>query len=287
MESVYYEAHHHPEPDFPVIFRFDTVRGPEKAGCLHWHEALEFLWCAEGEGVVVSDEEQLPFSPGDLVVVDANRLHTVYTQRGLCRYYCLIPSPSLFEHTDLPTGRLPILPRVTDAEALALMKRIVREMETRAPYYREAVRALIAGLYVALYRTGVKTDSAPRNSAGASGPELVKRIVSYACSHYTEPFSMDSLCREMGFSKPYVCHIFKKVTGQTVLSYVNFLRCTHARTLLASGKYNVGESALLSGFANLSYFSRTYRRVMGSLPSEQRGQAKEQESRLVNFPKSP
>lgn len=50
MESVYYEAHHHPEPDFPVIFRFDTVRGLEKAGCLHWHEALEFLWCAEGGG---------------------------------------------------------------------------------------------------------------------------------------------------------------------------------------------------------------------------------------------
>lgn len=272
--SVYYEAHHHPEPDFPVIFRFDTVRGERNAGYLHWHEALEFLWCAEGEGVVVSDEEQLSFSPGELVVVDANHLHTVYTRHGLCRYYCLIPSPSLFEHTELPAGRAAIGPRVTDAAALEAMRQIVREMERRAPYYREAVRALILSLFVALYRTGVQEGAAPPAGAAAGRSELVKQVVSYACNHYTEPFSMDSVCRETGFSKSYICHTFKEVTGQTVLSYVNFLRCNHARSLLASGKYNVGESALQSGFSNLSYFSRTYRRVMGELPSEQRGQSR-------------
>ena len=32
MGIVFYEAHHHPEPDFPVIFRFDTVRPAGGAG---------------------------------------------------------------------------------------------------------------------------------------------------------------------------------------------------------------------------------------------------------------
>lgn len=274
MEGVYYEAHHHPEPDFPIIFRFDTVCGEGKAGYLHWHEALEFLWCTEGEDVVVSGEESLPFAPCDLLVVDANRLHTVYTQHGLCRYYCLIPSTSLFEHTGIPAGRVPVAPRVTDPEAHDAMARIVREMERRAPYYREAVRALIFSLYVTLYRTGVKGEAIPSANAAAGRSELVKQVVSFACSHYTEPFSMDSVCRETGFSKSYICHTFKEVTGQTVLDYVNFLRCNHARSLLASGKYNVGESALQSGFSNLSYFSRTYRRIMGELPSVRREQAR-------------
>ena len=272
--GVYYEAHHHPEPEFPVIFRFDTVCGPGKAGYLHWHEALEFLWCTQGEGVVVSGEERLAFAPGDLVVVDANRVHTVYTERGLCRYYCLIPSPSLFEHTELPAGRVPLSPRVTDAAAVSAMRRIVRELERREPYYREAARACIASLYVALYRSNVREGTAPAADAVGSRSELVKRVLSYAGSHYTEPFSMDSLCRETGFSKSYLCHAFKAVTGQTVLHYVNFLRCNHARSLLASGRYNVGESAVQSGFSNLSYFSRSYRRIMGELPSEQRDQAR-------------
>ena len=98
--------------------------------------------------------------------------------------------------------------------------------------------------------------------------------VYYEAHHHPEPFSMDSVCRETGFSKSYICHTFKEVTGQTVLDYVNFLRCNHARSLLASGKYNVGESALQSGFSNLSYFSRTYRRIMGELPSVRREQAR-------------
>lgn len=270
MGIVFYEAHHHPEPDFPVIFRFDTVRAAGGMGHLHWHEALEFLWCVEGEGIVVSDEERLPIRPGDLVVVDANHIHTVYTDHGICRYNCLIPSPSLFERTELPVGRLPVLSRVTEENACTAMRRIVGEMEAKEPYYREAVRALIFELYVALYRSSVREGAQPSPGAVSARAELVKRVVGYVSRHYTEPFSMDVLCRETGFSKSYLCHAFKEVTGQTVLSYVNFLRCNHARSLLVSGKYNVGESAIQSGFSNLSYFSRTYRRVMGELPSAQR-----------------
>ena len=274
MGIVFYEAHHHPEPDFPVIFRFDTVRPAGGAGELHWHEALEFLWCVEGEGVVISDEERVPLTPGDLVVVDANRIHTVCTDHGLCRYYCLIPSASLFEHTELPAGRLPVLSRVTDADACGAMRRIVGEMERKGPYYREAVRALILELYVALYRSNVREGARSLPGAVSGRVELVKKVVGYVCGHYTEPLSLDQLCRETGFSKSYVCHVFKEMTGQTVLNYVNFLRCNHARSLLASGKYNVGESAILSGFSNLSYFSRTYRRMMGELPSVQREQTR-------------
>ena len=274
MELVSYEAHYHPEPDFPVIFRFDTVRAAGGASHLHWHEALEFLWCVEGEGIVVSDEERLPVAPGDLVVVDANRIHSVYTDHGLCRYYCLIPSASLFEHTELPAGRLPVLSRVTDENACHAMRRIVGEMERKDLYYREEVRALILELYVALYRSSVREGARSAPAAVSARAELVKRVVGYVSQHYTEPFSMDTLCRETGFSKSYLCHEFKEVTGQTVLSYVNFLRCNHARSLLTSGKYNVGESAIQSGFSNLSYFSRTYRRMMGELPSAQKEQTR-------------
>ena len=85
---------------------------------------------------------------------------------------------------------------------------------------------------------------------------------------------LEDLANEAGFSKYHFARLFKEMTGQTVLNYVNFLRCNHARSLLASGKYNVGESAIQSGFSNLSYFSRTYRRMMGELPSVQREQTR-------------
>ena len=188
MEGVYYEAHHHPEPDFPIIFRFDTVCGKGKAGYLHWHEALEFLWCTEGEGVGCLEGRKACRLLRAICLWWTHRLHTVYTQHGLCRYYCLIPSTSLFERHGTPGGRVPVVPRVTDPEAHDAMARIVREMERRAPYYREAVRALIFSLYVTLYRTGVKGEAIPSANAAAGRSELVKQVVSFACSQYTEPF---------------------------------------------------------------------------------------------------
>ena len=58
------------------------------------------------------------------------------------------------------------------------------------------------------------------------------------------------------------------------MDYLNFLRCSNARRLMASGKYNVSESAAMSGFKSLSYFSRVYRRQMGVLPSAESEGAK-------------
>ena len=63
----------------------------------------------------------------------------------------------------------------------------------------------------------------------------------------------------------YKRQVFKEVTRRTPVDYINFIRCNYARNLLLSGRYNVSESAEMSGFKNLSYFSKTYKKYMGCL----------------------
>ena len=60
---------------------------------------------------------------------------------------------------------------------------------------------------------------------------------------------------------------FKKYTGNTVFEYINISRCKTAATLIASGM-SVSAAANECGFENLSYFSRTYKKYMGKLPSD-------------------
>lgn len=272
MEHVYYETHRHPDAQFPVIFRFDTVRTTKGIGHLHWHEALEFLYCVEGEGIIISNEEKIAIAPGQMVVINANNLHTVYTEKGLCQYYCLIPSNTLFEGTGLPIGEIVLSSYVQNHDALIIFPKIINEMREQGPYYRLAVRSLITAMYVALYRrNGCESQSKQLAAAKPVKSELVKRVIDYLGEHYTEDITMEQLCQKTGYSKYYLCHTFREVTGQTILNYTNFLRCNHARCLLNSGEYNVGESAWRSGFHSFSYFSRTYRKMIGELPSEQKG----------------
>lgn len=267
MDHVYYEMHRHPDAQLPVIFRFDTVRTIKGIGHLHWHEPLEFLYCAEGEGVIISNEEKITITPGQMVVVNANNLHTVYTEKALCRYYCLIPSNTLFEGTELPVGKVPLSSRVENEDVLSTFSKIIYEMREQGLYYRLAVRSLIMDMYITLYRSGVCENISQYTKAKPAKLELVKQIIDYLGGHYTEDITIEQLCSKTGYSKYHICHTFKEVTGQTILNYVNFLRCNHARSLLNSGEYNIGESAWQSGFHNFSYFSRTYHRLMGELPS--------------------
>ena len=74
----------------------------------------------------------------------------------------------------------------------------------------------------------------------------------------------------MGFSKHYICHSFKEITGYTIIEYLNILRCNNAKNLLLTGQYSISQCAEKSGFHNLSYFTRTYQKYMQELPSDTR-----------------
>ena len=62
---------------------------------------------------------------------------------------------------------------------------------------------------------------------------------------------------------------FREYTGSSPVDYRNGLRLENARTLLQSGEYNVTEAAELSGFSNLSFFIRLYKKKFGYTPKKE------------------
>lgn len=265
-----YESHHHPDPGFPIIFHLDTLR--DRGQCvesLHWHDNVELLFCIEGAAVVVSNTDRIPMTPGDLAVVNSDHLHTVYSD-CFCQYYCLIADKSLFAPLNLPFGDLLLQSKVTDGDVQSRFQRIIREMNGKLPYYKTTVIAEVLALASGLCRCFAAEECSPDGSRRDNRVEMVKSAVSYIRHHCCEELTIDEICRHVGFSKFYFCRTFKEITGSTVISYINYLRCQNARSLLSTGQYNISESAERSGFNNMSYFTRTYKALMGVLPSAQR-----------------
>ena len=102
-----------------------------------------------------------------------------------------------------------------------------------------------------------------------STSDLLTPALSYIHSEYTGdnitiPFLAD-LC---GISETYFRRIFQKSFGISPLKYINNLKLTRAKELIASGMYSVYEIAVLSGFHDESYFSREFKRTTGMAPSE-------------------
>ena len=61
---------------------------------------------------------------------------------------------------------------------------------------------------------------------------------------------------------------FQKQFGMSPIKYRNYLRIERARELLSEGGFTVAEVAYASGFENIGYFCRYYRRITGESPGE-------------------
>lgn len=119
-------------------------------------------------------------------------------------------------------------------------------METQEPFYKDAVKELVRLLFIELCRHW--SSAGPSSPLPSRQPEMVKQAILYLRDHLHESLSVDDLCGQVGFSKYYFCHVFKKVTGRTVMDYANSLRCSQARQLLESGAYSISECAVRCGF---------------------------------------
>ena len=82
------------------------------------------------------------------------------------------------------------------------------------------------------------------------------------------------LAQLAGVSTGHLCHSMRRYYGTTATTFVAELRLRHADMLLATTSVSVTEIARRSGFASLSYFSKSFQTTQGVSPREFRKRAR-------------
>lgn len=266
MEGSHYEQHHYEDPKFPVLFHLDTL-SESMVFVPHWHQNLEILYFLEGGAAITIDTEEIAASAGDVVVIPTNALHNVVCTTALTSYYCLIVDWDFCGALGLPLDTLDFRRRIREPALCARLDALAEELRDKAPYCKAQALSDIISIMVYLARHQLAPSRISLSETQSSRLEMVKRVFLYIDQHYAEPLTMDQLAGRAGFTKYYFCHIFKELTGMTPVSYINFIRCRKAKEFLTVKGCNVGEAAVLCGFTNLSYFTKTYKKYNGELPS--------------------
>ena len=99
---------------------------------------------------------------------------------------------------------------------------------------------------------------------------VVDRIKEYIETHLQEDISVAAIAEQMNMSLYYMSHLFKSVTGTTVVEYRNELRLTKAKRLLIQTDIPVNQIAQQTGFGSASYFAEIFTRSELIPPSEYR-----------------
>lgn len=101
---------------------------------------------------------------------------------------------------------------------------------------------------------------------------VVSRMIHDMVRHLSESgWQIGDASGSSGYSADHLRRLFKKEMGMTPNDYLTHLRIDHARRLLAlsdHGGYTIKQIALMSGFQDPYYFSRLFKKMTGSSPSE-------------------
>ena len=78
------------------------------------------------------------------------------------------------------------------------------------------------------------------------------------------------LAKKWYLSESYMCHMFKKASGKTIIGYINDLRIEKASLLLENTSESISCIAMEVGFDDVNYFDRVFKKQTGLSPKNYR-----------------
>lgn len=100
----------------------------------------------------------------------------------------------------------------------------------------------------------------------------VLRSVEYVREHYDESFTIEQLAAMTDTSRKRYTEIFKEVTGQIPIDFLNNVRIDKAQQLLLLTEDKLNGIAQAVGYSNEYYFNRKFKQMVGVTPGQYRRQ---------------
>ncbi len=92
-------------------------------------------------------------------------------------------------------------------------------------------------------------------------------ILSYISANLHKKITLEELEKSFFINKYYLCHLFKEMTGFTILEYITYKKISAAKELLKK-TYAINEVCVKLGFEDYSNFYRSFKKVAGISPQQ-------------------
>ena len=248
---------------------------------VHWHDEFEIIYVKSGFLTVSISGENYIGKPGDAFVVSPGNLHFMGSQTGNVDYFTfLFPLKYISFRTDdilddkllepLNSGHLMISPEIEDTvkeqcEQLVEIYGAKKEESQSKITAQIKTKIILLQFILKLWKKGfiVENDTGGKNT-------VEKEMVSYIQQNFTGKILLKEFGKQFHLSEKYISRYFKEHFHITISQYVTYLRLEHAKQLLQDTDIPVTEVAMQSGYQNVSYFIRSFKKTYGMSPLKYR-----------------
>ncbi len=278
------EQQKHGTAAFPAACYLDDLE--QSSVSWHWHEELEVIVVAEGEALVVVGTRTYIVRAGDGLLISTGTLHSCQAEPGSgCRLHSLVFHPRLvggsmesifyqkyvlpvtenlagdgiFFHMDMPW----------QAEALLAAEAAWQAGVQEPACYELRMRSCLSELLAAVCAHLPANRTAP-NAKSLRKEKRIKQMLRFIQEHYAEELNTASIAAAASISESECLRCFHAVIKTTPIQYLREYRMERAARFLSEGSDHITEIAARCGFQDVSYFTKTFRRLKGCTPKEYR-----------------
>jgi two-component system response regulator YesN len=97
---------------------------------------------------------------------------------------------------------------------------------------------------------------------------LVKKAVDYISKNYMIDLSLEMVAEDIGISPYYLSRLFKQELHKNFIEYLTEVRIKQAFELIREGKSTIKEISERTGYSNLTYFYRVFKKNTGKTIGE-------------------
>lgn len=156
-----------------------------------------------------------------------------------------------------------------------LMLEMLYEYNEEQKHYLIFIKADLLKLLAVITREYEKLTDNENGELFERYREAITAAIKYINENYTGSIYIEDACKIAMMSQSYFTYLFKQITGNTFVEYVNNLRVGKAMQLLQDSSASITDICFSVGFNNAGYFNRVFKKETGLSPLQYRKRSAE------------
>ena len=280
------ETIQHGSKEYPFHFYYDNLELFD-FHCIewHWHTEFEFVYVETGTVYFGISDKQFALSEGQGVFINSKILHRYFSQeKAIVPNFVLMPvflAPQdslIYQKYVLPIMASPMDYQIFSsdipwqAQALSLMREMMAAQE-KASDVELVSSYLIQKIWHILYQNTDVEHMGKKENYSASSQARLQLMMQYIHQKFAYNISLSDIADQAKVSKSTALNLFQRYLGISPVTYLINYRLQEAAKLLASTEKKVTVISKDTGFDNVDYFCKAFKKYYKLTPTEYRKKA--------------
>lgn len=280
------ETIQHGSKEYPFHFYYDNLELFD-FHCIewHWHTEFEFVYVETGTVYFGISDKQFALSEGQGVFINSKILHRYFSQGKaivpnfvLMPYFIAAQDSLIYQKYVLPIMASPMDYQIFSsdipwqAQALSLMREMMAAQE-KASDVELVSSYLIQKIWHILYQNTDVEHMGKKENYSASSQARLQLMMQYIHQKLAYNISLSDIADQAKVSKSTALNLFQRYLGISPVTYLINYRLQEAAKLLASTEKKVTVISKDTGFDNVDYFCKAFKKYYKLTPTEYRKKA--------------